>query len=130
MHLARSLVPLPLGLGTCITGQFPDRVLVSVTFHTNVENYESLLRIYWASQSVAKLSMSVYLNTSEERLRLINYSFKDDTFQFTFPRPKQLRPEEKISVEFVHPRINVIGEQRILQAFSLKKMIVDGQVAF
>ena len=74
--------------------------------------------------------MSVYLNTSEERLRLINYSFKDDTFQFTFPRPKQLRPEEKISVEFVPPRINVIGEQRILQAFSLKKMIVDGQVAF
>jgi hypothetical protein len=109
---------------------FPDRVVVSVTFRTNVQNYESLLRNYWASQSLAKLSMTVYLNTNVEKLSLTNYSFKDDTFQFTFPRPKQLRPDEKISVEFVHPRINVIGQQRILQEFSLKKMQVNGEPLF
>ena len=39
---------------------FPDRVIVSVTFHTNVQDYDSSLRNYWASQSLAKLSMSVY----------------------------------------------------------------------
>ena len=109
---------------------FPDRVVVSVTFHSNVQGYESALRGYWASESMAKLSMSVYLNTKTERLALTNYSFKDDTFQFTFPRPKQVQPDEKISVEFVHPRINVIGQQRVLQEFSLKKMLVNSAPAF
>jgi hypothetical protein len=109
---------------------FPDRVVVAVTFHTNVQEDDSLMRNYWASQSLAKLSMSVYLNTNSERLSLLSYSFKDDTFQFTFPRPKQVQPEEKISVEFVHPRIGAIGQQRIFQTFSLRKMLVDGQPAF
>jgi hypothetical protein len=113
-----------------LAATFPDRVLVAVTFHTNVENYVSLLRNYWASQSLAKLSMTVFLNAKSERLSLTGYSFKDDTFQFTFPRPKQVQPDEKISVEFVHPKINAIGEQRILQDFSLKKMLVNGEPSF
>lgn len=110
-----------------IAATFPDRVLVSVTFHTNVGEYESSLRNYWASQSRAKLSMTVFLNTRSERLSLLAYTFKDDTFLFTFPRPKELKPDEKISVEFVHPRTNVIGQQRILQEFPVKKMLVDGE---
>jgi hypothetical protein len=73
--------------------------------------------------------MSVYLNTKTEKLGLMSYSFKDDTFQFIFPRPKQLHPDERVSVEFVHPRTDVIGQQRILQEFSLKKMLVNGEPA-
>src|SRR5271169_994117 len=96
--------------GKFLAVTFPDRVIISVTFHTNVQDYDSSLRTYWASQSLAKLSMSVYLNTKTEKLSLMSYSFKDDTFQFTFPRPKQLHPDEKVSVEFVHPTTNVIGQ--------------------
>jgi hypothetical protein len=113
-----------------LAATFPDRVLVSVTFSSNVQQYEGSLRNYWASQSLPKLSMSVYLNTKTEKLSLLNYSIKDDTFQFTFPRPKEVHPDEKISVEFVHPRINVINQQRILQEFSLKKMLVNGEPSF
>jgi hypothetical protein len=116
--------------GKFLAATFPDRVIVSVTFHTNVQNYESLLRNYWASQSLAKLSMTVYLNTSAKKLSLIDYSFKEDTFQFAFPRPKQLRPDDKIGVEFVHPRIDRVGQQRILQQFSVKKMLVNGEPAY
>jgi hypothetical protein len=108
---------------------FPDRILVAVTFHSNTQNYESLLRTYWTDQSTGKLSMKVFLNTGTDRLSLMNYSFKDDTFQFTFSRPKELPPDGKISVEFVHPNIERIREQRIVQVFSLKKMLVDGQPA-
>jgi hypothetical protein len=115
--------------GKFLAVTFPDRIVVSVTFHTNVGDYESQLRNYWASQSLPKLSMSVFLNTKTDRLSLMSYSFKDDTFQFTFPRPKQLSPDEKVGVEFVHPRIGAVGQQRILQEFSLKKMLVDGQPA-
>jgi hypothetical protein len=110
-----------------LAATFPDRILVSVTFHTNVEEYASSLRNYWASQTLSKLSMTVFLNTRSERLSLLAYSFKDDTFLFTFPRPKELGRDEKVGVEFVHPRTNVIGQQRILQDFSLKKMLVDGE---
>ncbi len=31
------------------------------------------------------------------------------------------------SLEFVHPRVNVIGQQRILLEFSLKKMQLNGE---
>jgi hypothetical protein len=110
-----------------LAAKFADRVVVSVTFHTNVEEYEGSLRTYWTNESLPKLSMSVFLNTKSERLSLLAYSFKDDTFTFTFPRPKQLGQDEKVSVEFVHPRTNVIGQQRILQEFSLKKMLVSGE---
>ena len=110
-----------------LAATFPDRVIVAVTFHASVQQDENSLRTYWADQSLAKLSMTVFLNTRSERLSLLAYGFKDDMFQFTFPRPKELAPDEKISVEFIHPRINAIGQQRILQEFPLKKMLMDGQ---
>jgi len=116
--------------GKFLAVTFPDRVVVSVIFHSNVQDYESLLRTYWGRQSMATLSMKVFLNAGKERLSLVNYSFKDDTFQFTFPRPKQLGPDEKIGVEFEHPDIERIRRQRILQDFSLKKMLVNGEPAF
>jgi hypothetical protein len=117
-------------MGKFLAVTFPDRVVVSVTFHTDVQNYASLLRVYWAKQSLPTLGKSTYLNTRDERLTLTGYVFKDDTFQFVFPRPKQLRPDDKISVEFVHPRIAAIGEQRVFQEFNLKKMVVNGVPAF
>jgi len=116
--------------GKFLAVKFPDRVVVSVTFHSNVQGYESSLRNYWARQSLATLSMSVYLDAGKERLSLMGYSFKEDTFQFIFPRPKQVGPNEKLGVEFMHPRINLIGQQRILQEFSLKKMLVNGEPVF
>lgn len=106
---------------------FSDRILVSVTFQSNVQNYQSQLRNYWAEQSVPKLSMKTFLDTGADRISLTGYSYKDSTFMLTFPRPKQLSPEGKVSIEFVHPRIERIGEQRIFQTFPLKKMLVEGQ---
>jgi hypothetical protein len=116
--------------GKFLAVKFPDRVLISVTFKSNVQDYGSQLRSYWTRQSLATLSMSTYLDAGKERLSLMDYSFKEDTFQFTFPRPKQVSPDEKIGVEFLHPRITRIGQQRILQEFSLKKMMVNGEPAF
>lgn len=110
--------------------KFPDRVVVSVTFKTNVQDYQSQLRTYWGRQSVGTLSMSTFLDAGKDRLSLSEYSFKDDTFQFVFPRPKQVSPDEKIGVEFTHPRINVVSQQRVLQEFSLKKMMVNGEPAY
>lgn len=74
--------------------------------------------------------MSVFLDAGKERLSLISYTSKDDTFQFVFPRPTKVSPDEKVGVEFIHPKIGRIGQQRILQEFSLKKMLVNGEPVF
>ncbi len=110
-----------------LSATFPDRVIVAVTFQSNVQTYAGELKTYWTQQSLPKQSMKVFLNTGKERLSLTGYACNENTFQFVFPRPKDLPPDGKISVEFVHPRIEKIGEQRIFQVFSLKKMLVDGQ---
>jgi len=110
--------------------KFSDRVVVSVTFRTDIQAYDSLLRTYWGRQSVATLGPTVFLNAGKEKLSLMDYHASNDTFQFTFPRPKQVSADDKISVEFIHPTINVIGQQRIFQEFSLKKMVVNGEPLF
>lgn len=109
---------------------FADRVIVSVSFQTEIENYRSFLRNYWASQSVSKLSMTTYLNAGSERLSLLAFNAQGETFMLTFPRPKRLSQDDKMGIEFVSPRISVIGEQRILQEFSVRKMMLDGQPVY
>jgi hypothetical protein len=106
---------------------FSDRVVVAITFKTGDADYESRLRNYWARESLAKLSMTTFLNAPSERLSLTAYNVKDDTFQFTFPRPKQLPADGRISIEFQHPGIGIVSQQRVLQEFSLKKMLVNGE---
>jgi hypothetical protein len=106
---------------------FPDRIVVAVTFRAGDADNLSRLRNYWARESLAKLSMTTFLNAPSERLSLTAYNVKDDTFQFTFPRPKQLPADGRISVEFQHPGIGQVSQQRVLQEFYLKKMLVDGK---
>jgi hypothetical protein len=113
-----------------LTATFLDRVLVAVTFRSNSQNDQSLLRVYWASQNLAKMNISTFLNAGKERLSPEGYACKDDTFQLTFPRPKQLSPDSRFSVEFIHPNIDVIREQRVFLEFNLKKMMVRGESAF
>jgi hypothetical protein len=115
--------------GKFLAATFPDRVVVSVTYRSDVLDYATLLRGHWERQSLGTLSTSVFLNAGKERLSLVNYSFKDDTFQFVFPRPKGLGPDDKIGVEFVHPNIG-LRQQRILLEFSLKKMLLNGEPVF
>jgi hypothetical protein len=116
--------------GKFLAAKFPDRVVVSVTFSTDLQNYEGILRTYWGRQSLATIGASVFLNAGKERLGLVGYSCKDNTFQFVFPRPKQIGLDDKLGVEFNHPRTNAILEQRILREFSLKKMLFNGEPAF
>ena len=106
---------------------FPDRVVVSVTFRSNVQNYQSLLRVYWEGQNAAKLHESVYLNVDKDRLPVQGYAFQGDTFQFIFARPKTLRPDSQVGVEFIHPTVDQIRNRRVLLDFKVKKMLLNGE---
>ena len=111
-----------------LAASFPESILVTVSFHSNIHNYQGMLQSYWQAQSAAKLNTSVYLNAGADRLRLTGYAFKDDTVQFAFPRPKQLTPEMPFSVEFVHPEIDRLGEQRVRVNFKLKNMLLNDKL--
>jgi len=112
-----------------LSATFPDRILLCVTVNSNVQGYVSALRTYWSAQSVPKLSMTTFLNAGTEKLSLVGYGFKDDTIQFVFPRPKNLGAEETFTLEFVHPTIQRLYEQRMLVSFHTKKMEIKGQPA-
>jgi hypothetical protein len=65
--------------------------------------------------------MTMHLNTNSEKLGLIDYSYGEDTFQFTFKRPKQISPDEKLGVEFVHPRIDRVAQRAHTQAIECEE---------
>lgn len=110
---------------------FDDRVAVCVNVKSNVDNYQSQLRAYWCSQTAPKLYGTVFLDAGKERIALQRYGCKDDNFQFTFPRPSEkLTADMPLGVEFVHPRIDQIGEQKLLLNFKTKKMVVNGEPVY
>jgi len=111
-----------------LTASFPDRILVCITFKASNNTYQSSLREYWRNQSIAKLNQMTFLNVGSEKLTLLDYGFKDDTIQMAFPRPKEITAETEVSLEFHHPNVGPVREQRLQVNFKAKKMVVDGAV--
>jgi hypothetical protein len=110
---------------------FDDRVAVCVNVKSNVDNYQSQMRAYWCAQTAPKLFATVFLDAGKERIALQKYACKDDNFQFTFPRPKdKITADMPLGIEFVHPRVDQIGEQKLLLNFKPKKMVVNGEPVF
>jgi len=69
--------------------------------------------------------MRVFLSTVPGRLSLTGYNCKDDTFQFAFPRPKELPPDGKISVGSCTQGSKASESSGSSKASVLKKMLVD-----
>ena len=111
-----------------LTASFPDRILVCITFKASNNTYQSSLREYWRNQSVAKLNQMTFLNIGREKLTLLDYGFKDDTIQMAFARPKEITQETEVSLEFHHPNVGPVREQRLQVNFKPKKMILGSEV--
>lgn len=103
-----------------------DEVVVYVAYSSNVNNYVDGLRRYWTLQNYDLLKNTVYLIAGKERLQLSGYASTNGAFQFNFPCPEDLSPDDSIGVEFVHPGIGLIASERLLVEFKLKKMLVNG----
>ena len=106
---------------------FPDRIEVCVNFKSNVLNYQSQLRTYWNAQSAPKLNDSVFLDAGKDRVRLQSYMCKDETFQFTFPRPKQITADTPLAIEFTHPNVDLVHSQNLHLSLKPKKMLINGE---
>ncbi len=121
-----------------LDSNFSDRVVVYVSFNSNVQQDELTLVQHWRRQTLDSLRNFTYLNGAKGvRAPLLSYTVSRNGrgFQFTFPREVDGRPlvspkDKSLQLEFIHPNIRKQGEKRVLLSFKIKKMLMDGEPVF
>lgn len=101
-----------------------DEIVIYVTYKSNVNNYVDLMRRYWTEQSYDLLKNSVVLSFGRQRLAPTGYAAINGAFQFNFPRPATLPLDGSMVLEFLHPGVGFIGQERVLIEFKIKPMIL------
>lgn len=122
-----------------LTGEFPDHVVIYVSFDANVNLDLREAARHWQTQTTDKLKNSVYLiGAKGVKARLEHFGLADpngQAFQFTFPRTVEgqalaTTQDKELQLEFIHPDIRGRGEKRVLVKFNVKKMVLDGQLLY
>jgi len=116
-----------------LTALFPDTIVISVTYGSNVAAYDQDLARYWQTQTAETLKNTVFLLAPEGSLVLSFYDAERGdgrSFQFVFPRPRLEPDDRSLKFEFLHPNIREEGEQRVLLEFPVKRMVVAGAVVY
>lgn len=118
---------------------FTDRVVIYVSWDSNIEIDQRELARHWHAQTTETLRNSVFLLGAKGlRAELMEYlPATDDTqsFQFSFPRKVAERDlvgpgDGQLQLEFIHPSLRGRGERRVLVEFKIKKMLLDGQLEY
>ncbi len=128
-----------------LSTQFPDAVIVYVTFETNSQVKSMDLARYWQSQTTDLLKNSIYLRNSRgDQVALAQFNTSqgaERSFQFIFPRRINgkpfVSPEDKsLMLEFIYPVVNLpgksekLGDGRGFMEFKLKKMLFQGDLVY
>lgn len=109
--------------------QAQDDIVVYVTYQSNVGNYVDLTRRYWTQQTYDLIKNTVFLTVGRERLAPVGYAATNGAFQFNFPRPAALPADGSVVLEFMHPGVGAIRQERVVIEFKLKEMTLDGAPA-
>lgn len=122
-----------------LNAEFPETVLVYVTFESNVDFDNRELRRYWKLQTTSTLKNFVYLVGSEGAKAPLQHFIMGEedaqAFRFVFSRQVEGKPrvtaqDKRLQLEFIHPNLRAQGEKRVLVEFKLNKMLVDGQLTY
>jgi len=122
-----------------LSGDFSNRVVIFVSFDSNIDFDKRELARHWQTQSTEMLKNSVYLIGSKGRkAELQEFTLANPSgqaFQFTFPRVvdgEELAglDDKSLQLEFIHPGIRGKKERRVLVEFKVKKMLLDGQLEY
>lgn len=121
-----------------VSGRFVDTVVVHVAFSSNAQAYDRDVAAYWQGQTAETLKNSVFLiGPKGDKLAPLRYHVTSNgrEFQLVFPREYKggplIGPQDKtLKLEFVHPRIGVTSETRVLIEFKVEKMLIQGTVAY
>ncbi|MGI9067900.1 MAG: hypothetical protein ACR2HX_16050 [Pyrinomonadaceae bacterium] len=119
--------------------QFPDTLILYVSYSSNVPIDERDLARHWQGQTTDTLKNFVFLILpGGEKIPLSGYAVAQGAsreFQFVFPRTYEGRPivrtqDKALQLEFPHPKIRDQKESRVLIAFKLEKMLMDGEIVY
>ena len=119
--------------------RFPDTVVLHVSYSSNVQADDREMARHWRSQTAETLKNFVFLIPPVgEKVPLSGYAVTQGSgreLQFEFPRHEKGRalvgPQDKmLQVEFIHPAIRGQRETRVLLAFKVEKMLMDGGVVY
>jgi hypothetical protein len=130
--------------------QFPDAVIVFVTYGTNSQTANMNLARYWQAQTTDLLKNKVFLrNAKGDRVDLVQfmaYQGAEQAFQFIFPRQTEdgeplVKPDDKnLMLEFSYPPVAIPGTRRTIPddgregsaflEFKPQKMVLDGNLTY
>jgi hypothetical protein len=126
--------------------QFPDAVIVFVTYETNSQTKALELDRYWQAQTTDLLKNKVFLRNSKgDRVDLAAFQAYqgERAFQFIFPRQTAegeplVKPDDKnFMLEFTYPVLTVpgtfneqLGDGRGFLEFKPQKMVLKGELTY
>jgi hypothetical protein len=125
--------------GEFLAKLFPDTISLHISYRSNVQVDDRELAAHWQKQTTEMLRNFVFLiRSGGEKVSLLEYRVVQGggrEFQFIFPRRHNdellIGPRDKtLQLEFPHPAIRGQGKARILIAFKIDKMLIDGTVVY
>jgi hypothetical protein len=122
-----------------LAADYSDKIVVNISYSTNVQQlYQDLAR-YWQSQTTQAFSNSVFLVPGKgERAQLMEYKPPQGAsrdFTFIFPREVKGNPllsdqDKGLSLEFTYPPVGFMGDGRGFIEFKVKKMMIKGGIIY
>ena len=120
-----------------IASEFPDAILIEVTFGASTPVYERQLSHWWQTQPVDDLRKNTYLNAGGRKVspdRLMVSPGGGNVIRMSFPRELDGKPvvspdEKEISVEFPSPAVGLVPAERVFLRFDTRKMKLGNGVA-
>ncbi|MEK6322565.1 MAG: hypothetical protein AABN33_12890 [Acidobacteriota bacterium] len=119
--------------------RFPNTVVLYVSYRSNVQVNDRELSLHWQTQTTETLKNFVFLiGSGGEKVPLLDYWVAEGggrAFQLIFPREYEGRPlassqDKTLQLEFPHPSIRGQAASRVLIAFKVEKMLVDGVAVY
>lgn len=120
--------------------KFDDRIVLSVSFQSNVDGAVRDAVRFWQSQTIDQLKNFVFLNAGKgKKNELLRYEFSGRggqcEFYFEFPRivggEPFVGPDEKsLNLEFRHPDVSQFPGSRVFIEFKLNALKYKGAVTF
>lgn len=117
-----------------LAARFPDMVVISIDYSTNVREQQIPLNNYWEIKTTEHLQNTTYLyGANDVKVPLSQYVPGKTSFQFIFPRQVDgkplVTPEDKsLKLEFEVPSIGGMGGETALIEFKVKDMVLYDEV--
>jgi hypothetical protein len=123
-----------------IERQYPDTIIIRITYGSNVDDWGRKLATFWAEQTSDLQKNNIFLVTNGKRVPMLSLQQTQPgsrEFYVIFPRQVDgevigTKPDAKIGIEFQHP--DSVGPksangQRVWMQFRPGKMIYRGNLA-